>query len=695
MSRRAVPKNLPPETPIRRRSFLRSLSGAATALTLPALLSACGGGGDSGASGGSASGDGGSGGAGAGGGGGGAIDDTARLAIIGAVEQRCRDLATQGLAPLAFVEAVATHLRSVPAYVEVGVDATTLTAWGIFADGRIHLIANNYRPQRTSAAAAPRVGAMATMNEVPTAATARVLQAFGPEFDCADTVAALAKSLRQVGYALRAGDPNRASLEALREVRGDGYFYINTHGGAFQPTIVGGVKVPMYSIQSSTMVSPTLEAEPTLRGDLDLRRITYFSASTGDTVLGIPQFDTRYGITANFVAAYWSFATNSVVVINACSSARVAEAKWSAGFVDACHDAGAGVYLGWNESVSPAGAFRATQYFTDRLLGANAFEPEKTAQRPFAWDAVMADMQKKSVHIDPDTGAAFLALPKPGSTTVQFLAPSIHHVETDEYRDELRLYGRFGSTRGEVFIDATPRTIKDWTPERIVVDLPQSGAGSCGPVQVLARGLKSNVRQLTEWTMELDYTYIMMEAQGLKVAGLGRIRLRADVGATREAPGEEPTKPVRHTIATRESNLPLVASGSFPAGPCSVVWSGSAVYPAIPPAGENRVLSAYLKADTAVPRGSLGLALGAATPDFAQSGCNATTYFQAGFGALAEQMMFPSPEENSTHMIRMHAISLPFDEHYGVSAGTFSTVLVRLKWQAIVANHPPLAADGV
>ena len=307
----------------------------------------------------------------------------------------------------------------------------------------------------------------------------------------------------------------------------------------------------------------------------------------------------------------------------------------------------------------------------------------------------MADMQKKSIHIDPDTGATFLALPKPGSTTVQFLAPSIHHVETDEYRDELRLIGRFGSTRGEVTIDATPRTVKDWTPERIVVDLPPTGAGSCGPVQVLVRGLKSNVRQLTEWTMELDYTYTLLEAHGLKVAGLGRIRLRADVGATREAPGEEPAQPVRHTIATRESNLPLVASGSLPAGPCTIVWSGSAVYPAIPLVANDRELSAYLKVDTATRRASLGLALGAARPDFTQSGCNSTTNFQAGFGSLAEKVMFPFPVENSTVMIPLHALSLRFDEHYGLGAGQFETVMVRLKWQAIAANHPPLETDGV
>lgn len=706
MSRRSVFPSPLSEPPMRRRAFLRSLSGAAAAVGLPALLAACGGGGDSGTGGapagdgsGNGNGNGGNGGGNGGGpvGGSGAPDTAARMAVLGNVEQQCRTLGGQGLAPLAYVEAVANHLRTLPAYVQVGVDEPTLTAWGVFADGRIHLIANNMRPQRKAAGATvSHVAAQATPTEVPGAAMARVWQPFGPEFDMADTVSALQDTLRQTGWSIRPGESNRAHIEALREVRGDGYFYINTHGGAFQPTIVDGVKTPMYSIQSSTFVSPTWEDEPRMRADLDQRRITYFTASNGDTILGIPQFDTRYGITANFVSAYWSFAADSVVIVNACSSARVDEAGWSAGFVAACHDAGAAVYLGWTDTVTPPAAYRATRWFTDRLLGANAFEPEKTPQRAFAWDTVMSDMHRKKVDLDPapDSKAVFIALPKPGSTTLQQLAPSIHHVEPDEYRDELRLYGRFGSTRGEVFVDGSARTIVDWTPEKIVVDLPQTGAGSKGAVQVKVRGLRSNLRQLTEWTMALDYAYIPLEAQGLKVAGLGRIRLRADLGKTREAAGEEPTAPVRNAIATRDSNLPLVASGSFPAGQCTLVWSGSAVYPAIKPAGTPRELTAYLQADTAKKAASLGLAIGAANPDFLQSGCGPSTNFQAIFGALMDEGVFPSPVD-STVTIPLHALQLTFDDGWAIGPGFFESVMVRLRWQVAVANHPPLATDAV
>jgi hypothetical protein len=655
---------------------------------MPALLAACGGSGDS-------TGETTDAGSGAPAGGpSGVIDAAARRAAIAGVERRCSELSQQALAPLAFVDAIAAHLRAQPAYVAVGSDAATLTAWGEFADGRVHLVTNNYRPApRPAAASTDRATATVATQDMPAASTARVLQTFGPDFDSADVVTELATWLDHVGYAIRGGQT--AHVAALRQVGGDGYFYINTHGGAYQPTLSPDSRQPMYSIQSSTLATADAESEPGIRDDLDNRRLTYFTAHNGGVFLPyIEDWDTRFGITAHFVQKYWRFEANSVVVINACSSARTTETGWSAGFVAACHKVGAGIYLGWNETVTPPGAYRAAKYFTDRLLGANRFQPETPAQRPFAWDAVMGDMQKKKLHLDPNNGAVFTALPNPASTVKQVLAPSIHHVEADEYLDELNLYGQFGDVQDKVFIDSVQRPIKHWDPEHIVVDLPAPGAGSCGPVQVEVRGLKSNLRQLTEWRLPLDYTWIVMEAQGLKVTGIGNIRLRADVAGSRDVPGDAPIQPVRYTIATRESQLPLTASGSFPAGPCSVNWSGSATYLAIPPPAYRHILMAYLKVDTTARRGSLGLALGAPQPDFTQSGCT-TSNFQAIFGPLNEQVSYPSPVKNSTDVIPLHSLSLPFDEHYGIAADTYSTVLVRLKWDPVVANHPPLPTDGV
>jgi hypothetical protein len=678
----------PTPIPLPRRQFLRQLSATAVSTSLPAWLplslAACGGGSSpapaadpprtpTDASG-----------------------DTARAAALRGVEDRCRALAQQGLAPLPFVQAVAAHLRTQPAYVEVGVDEATLTAWGVFADGRVHLIANNHVPQRRTSAAAPRARALAAPVETPTAATARVLQSFGADFDGADVVADLSGWLHAKGYALRAGDQNTAHVEALRQVGGDGCFYINTHGGAFASTLFPGSDQISYSIQSSTLVSAAQEADPAMRADLDARRLTYFTAHNGGTFLGfIDDWDTRYGITAAFVDAYWHFAPDSVVLINACSSARTGESKWAAGFVFACHRAGAGVYLGWNETVTPTGAYRAARYFTCRLLGANAYQPEVPAQRAFAWDSVMADMQRKGLHLDPGGNATFLALPRPGSATVQQLAPGIHHVEIDEYRDELTLHGSFGSTPGTVTVAQQPRRVLEWTPTRIVCDLPLTGPGAAGAVQVRVRGVASNLRQISEWTLDLDYTWVVMETQGLKVSGPGRIRLRADIGATREDAGEVPAQPLRQAIATRDSRLPLAASGSLPTGACTLNWTGNATYNAIPMAGDGRGLVAYFRVDTATKQAALGLALSAAQPDFTQTCGPVSSGFQAIFGPLDQQVGFASPVPGSSDVIPLHALALPLGSDWRIAADTRQTVLVRLRWGEVVPSFPPLPDDGV
>jgi hypothetical protein len=212
-----------------RRRFLRGLSGAATVFGAPLWLTACGGG------------DGGAapdpsadpasdpaapstpdtpdapGTPGASGDGSGdpsspapqpeAMDTTIRRAALRAVEQACRSLAHQqpSLPPLAFVEQVAAGMRTMAAYAEVGVDADALTAWGVFSDGRVHLVSNAPHPQRRPAGAvgsavAPRTAtALAAGHELPAASTARLLQSFGPEFDSADVIGALDASLRQVG----------------------------------------------------------------------------------------------------------------------------------------------------------------------------------------------------------------------------------------------------------------------------------------------------------------------------------------------------------------------------------------------------------------------------------------------------------------------------------------------------------------
>ncbi len=682
--------------PSSRRAFLRRLAGNAAALGMPAVLAACGGGGDDLAAG--AGGDGGDG--GDGGSGGATIDPAVRAATIAAVEDHCRALSQQqpALAPLAFVEAVATRLRSNAAYVAVGVDAETLCAWGQFADGRLHLVANNHTPQRRAgdqgATVADRRGALAAaLSEVPAAATARVMQSFGPMFDGADVVTDVVGWMQEKGWQVPHGAEHEAPLSALRTLGGVGYFYINTHGGAGAPTLHPFSGESLYSIQSSTRISVAEELNDQTRADLAARRLTYFTAANGDLWFDRwPDYDTRYGITAHFVDTYWKFAADSVVIMNACSSTKITHTtNWAASFIFAVHKAGAGVYLGWNNTCSPAGAYRAARYFTDRLLGANKFQPEVPAQRPFPWDAVIGDMTKKTFEIDPDTAAVFQALPNPGK---QLLAQSIRHVEVDEYMDELRLVGHFGSNEGEVTIGGHKRQIRKWEPERIVVDLPRTGDGSRGPVQVLVQGVKSNLRQLTEWTIPMQYTYAIMESVGLVVDGPGTVRLRADVGGSRDVPGEAPLQTTRYAYDTRDSQFTLTGRGALPTPQCTLVWTGQATYKAIPEPGYPHSLMAYMQVDTVARKGFLGLALGAPTPPFFQTGCGTTDGIGAHFGTLDAQVGYPTPVEGSNDVIPLHSAALRFGPDYRIAAGRSETLVARVVWPEVVPVAPPLPTDG-
>jgi len=672
---------LPPPAAMRRRDFLARLSGGTLAVGLP-FLAACGGGNDdSGASGGTPQGEPAPG-----------ADGSGRTRTLHAVEAEFSALRAGPATALEQVQRLARFMSDRSDYVEVGVDEATLCAWGSFADGRMHIVANNLQPARRQAAAPleralTATAAAAGKVEPPGESTARLMQSFGPDFDGADVVSDLAGWLVATGYQLQPGNRTTAELTALRQVQGDGFFYLNAHGGAGGALLSPNSQQTVYSMQSSTLVSDESERDPVIREDLAQRRLTYFTATNIDG-----EEDTRYGITAAFVRRYWRFADNSVLLMNVCSGARTDNARWASDFIAACHDGNAAVYLGWTDVTTPQGAYPAARYFSDRLLGTNRFRAEVPPQRPFPWNEVLADMHTKGVDVDPNTHAVLVAKPRPaGAGTVQILAPSIHHVEVDEYRGELRLIGRFGQRQGEVTIDDTQRAIVSWSPELVVCELPLQGKGSCGAVQVRVRDLRSNLRQLSLWTLALDFRFSMIPTASAKITGNGTIRLRADLGATRELPGGPVQQPVRYAYATRDSSLPLMASGALASCP----WIGSATYPGIKMEGDHHELAAYLKVDTASHTGSLGLALGSLGRDFTQTCSYASTPVAATFGVLDLLQNYPSPVVGSSDQIPLHSLSLAFGNEFQIPEDSRTTPVVKLYWLQAKPRFPPLATDAV
>ncbi|CAJ0794539.1 hypothetical protein LMG18090_03149 [Ralstonia mannitolilytica] len=692
---------------LERRAFLNWMSAGAMAAALPALVS-CGGGDDNGTGSG--------GGADAGQGGDatpGSIDPVTRMTALSAVRTQYQSLQAQGMPVLDRLQALSTFMANRPEYALTGVHEETLSAWGIFTDGRVHIIADNRAPDPDEkpepmalpmfARKAPLAAAAGAAVELPSSENARLLHAFGKDFPGQTTVAAMSSWLQGRGYKVRDGVEGDARLSTLRTVSGDGFFYINTHGGCATRTGRDGTGVELYSIWSSTPASIELDRVPEYKDDLDNLRLTYFTTTTGEVVIQdgkeIQVTENRYGITHNFVRKYWSFAPNSVVFINACNSANPAVASAGA-FIKACHDNGAGVCLAWTKTVSNTGAYNAPRYFVDRLLGANAFMPERILQRPFAWDKVMEDMAVKGTDTDAYKGAKLVAIPNPNNKKSHILAPGIRQLKVDESADLLILLGDFGSTEGKVFIGGAEARIDKWEQDRIRCELKRPGTlGSCGPVFVRVGDRKSNIRQLTQWTTQLNYRFEDVDRPGLVLQGTGTLHHRADIGKLRDRPGEAPQNAVGYAIASADSALALSAGGSHPQPPdCVITWSGSMTYPGFPADSDPKghCILAYFKVDTTTRKGALGLAFGSMVPDFTENACHGyVNQFAPPLTELNGEQSFERETGIGPIVVPLPALNVDFDTDFTLIGNTYSANGLTLRWSSATPQYPPTPSDVI
>lgn len=613
---------------------------------------------------------------------------SANLIAIRKVEEKCRSLGAEGVSPLEFVRAVAAYIATLPEYTASGVDEESLTAFGVFANGRSHLVTRNreFDAVPEGLAAGNRIQGLAP-TELPASGWARLLQSFGDWQLTQQPVYQLAATLEDPGgYALRVGKVGDARLTALRRVSGDGFFYFNTHGGRQWKT--QDLTLPrFYSLQSSTLITPGSELDPEIQADQAAGLLTYFTATTGDEatdpITGVTRdvYDTRYGITADFVKKYWSFAPNSIVFLNACFSAHTANPEGAQAFIDACWSKGAGVYFGWTGRANSGTCFSSARYFVDRLVGANKFMKENPDQRAFPWDLVYDDMKKRGLTHDAATGGDLIPFPRPGNATV-ILDPSIRELLVDEIAEKVTLKGTFGSKEGKVTVGGRELTGCSWAHDAIVCPLPLTGPGSNGDAFVevpseLGRTRKSNVHQLTEWKVPLRYVWT--DAYGAapwKVEGRGNLRFRADVGTYRDKPGAAPIHPLRSMVPTKDSSLFLTGTGTVP-GDCPATLSGTIIFQAFtnPFDGSPAILSAA-KVDTFNPHlGALGLFLnvsqvGQMFKNTVGPPCGGVFNVPPSFGVLAGSVSFPPPVEGWTEL-PLPALLLTWDADYRIPATKF------------------------
>ncbi|HEX6587563.1 MAG TPA: hypothetical protein VF039_00960 [Longimicrobiales bacterium] len=554
------------------------------------------------------------------------ISPDERMEAFGAIHAELEALIAAHDDPAAQNEAIAAYLETRAEFREVGVDSAASTVWAVFTDGRGLIIPNNLRlgvdsfdVAASRAAPAPVPAALArarayhdraavrsaaggaslagaanlawNATEMPTATRARLVHSFsaGTAFGdgAAQAIGRIRPLLEEAGWSVVTGGASVAELRAI--TGGDGYFYINTHGGP--GATWDNVRLPTFALQTGTVVTLFGETDSLTDADLDAGRLVYMWGDydgSADNI--IPRIDLRYAITPKFVQHYMSFAPGAVVILNACYSGNPkAEPN---DMVQAFRSKGASVVLGWTQLVNAYDAWHAAAYLTDRLAGANMYHAETSLHRPFGLDPVLEHMADEN--IDKSNGGYLRAIGPTSGAGFGILRPTIERLVMDTAMipagglpfGALTVHGTFGADPGaanrRVFVRAGGEhalQVLRWSPDSLKV-MPATDPldpGFVGDVVVEVRGIESNPRRLNGWLSVARYT---MATEGtlqyeieMEIAG------RFDVDSIREKPGEAP-RPNHDVHVFRSLPYPELearwnASGEAVLDDCTLVWSGS------------------------------------------------------------------------------------------------------------------------
>lgn len=596
--------------------------------------------------------------------------------------------------------------------------ATDDGVWGTLANGGTYFVVTNRAPVPGENAENPVVTELAAGTDVPRGSIlARMLNGMGPAF--ANEPAILRPAVSDRGYTAAVGGADLATLAAFGF---PAFFYLSAHGGTCsipqldaRGRMVNGadgrpIMLPDYAVSTTTEANAAAIAAR--MADFE-SGIIVAARMLEDYVGGVAVQRTRFMVTSRWVTRYWQFATDSLVWISACSSLGAGAAP----FIAACQAKGAGLYVGWTDTVGGPAAVAASKFAVDRLLGANRLAPlESPKQRSFDYEEVWADLARADLHrdqvLDSVSGAAIagrvaeLKYQAKAGTNFGLLAPSIRYVLVDESADEVHLYGIFGTPPADervVLIDGLEASVKSWDREEIVCDLPRSGQGSKGDVKVSVRAHDSNVRQITEWNIQLQYTWDNHAEAGLKVDGPFTVRFRGDVGEYREHPHLTPTKPVRCFAASLDSLATLTASGTYSSGGCTTTWSGSVDFPASNwhdgAQGPRTVLLALLKVDTQNNTGALGLALGGTPEDLFTEVDVCEGQGTQTFNFAPAQSILHGPETFTVEWpgqpsvgVPLPALAFSYGENYSMTGQRFIDIeldQLTMEYPAVTATWPP------
>jgi hypothetical protein len=452
-----------------------------------------------------------------------------------------------------------------------------LNVWARFKDGK-QILVTTYDfalPGGRHAEAAPRTRPHAARAKaVPEPTRAQLFDSFS--FD-ASVIAELPGWMKDKAYEPYALG-STATVEALKStVKGDGFFYLNTHGGMGweRNTNILGDHPQLYSLMTGSPVRDK-DGKPirakvggriydmdagaaAYEDDLSDGSLTYFLADVrrtdGTKCKDADGKDTtwciewRYGMTHRFVHKYFELGANSLVFLNACSSVSDKSVDLDAELAGK----GAGLVVGWSNVIEATTAMRAAEVVIDRMLGENKMHivpPSTPPQRPWSFLPVYKELVAKGWdHYTDENNDAHMATVPPGGDAL--LVPSIATLDVDEAARKIWVQGDFGDDPGDGKRQVTIAATSDpsdtgsalggctWRPDTIECDI---GDDQAGWVKVSARGHASNPVALTRFHPILTFTFDGTSHNGgeIHIKSVLDAKIRIDLQPWRRSPQEDP-----------------------------------------------------------------------------------------------------------------------------------------------------------
>lgn len=533
-------------------------------LSAVAIFASCGGGGGSSSGGGSNSGGGSGGGDGGGGGGGGGGGDVQIAPDMSGVPESMtpdeRDAAMNKAGQYwesiytgnvdADNQALVDYIRTLTTeFADAGI-APDKTVWARFIDGYPAVFVSKTLPVGTPIPTATtninQAAAIAPLAEIPKGDKAVLIDV---DTLAAGSLSTIEPALTNKGYVTSKPKGTVNDFMAIKDVS---VLFISSHG-AYGATKKG---TPTYIIMTNERklpYNPNDAHSNNMKLLYDNEELTWTWVSAHDTN-GVAMYSAAFlAITEKFVKNNWKFTANSLVVLDTCEmflDQRLTAAKDKApyeNFRAALKGVGAGTLLGWDGQVSPPFASNVMRLFFDRILGANAYQPENPKQRPFPYKDVHDWLVNTGKHRESGGGGLTLqySMGSPGQ-----LVPTIHNVNlynpasgSHAGKWVLELSGEFGSDAGTVSVNGIALTLLEpWNNMKLYAELPSlSGPASNGDIVVDVRNHKSNAVPLTKWTGTVSQ---VQNGTGIGVgAGFDiscSVQGSADVHFVRSQPAETP-----------------------------------------------------------------------------------------------------------------------------------------------------------